>query len=79
MDLTLVKLKAEAYDLYKELEESQQKVNDYTKQIIVPLRDKLIEVNNSINQIANGTKEVGGSNNATQDKSTEDNELAQEV
>lgn len=79
MDTTLIQLKAQAYDLYTELEQSQQKVNEYTQQVIVPLRDKLIEVNKSIHERVNSPKEVGGGNISTQVEPTQDIELAQEI
>lgn len=74
MDTTLVQLKAQAYDLYVQLEQNQQMVNEYTRQSITPLRDKLIEVNKAINE-----KQTGSSNNATQEQQSENTQLAEEV
>lgn len=79
MDIALLKFKAEAYDLYRDLENHQQKVNEYNKQVISPLRDRLAEVNKSINEIESRNTTSGSSSIPTQDQQTENTELAQEV
>jgi hypothetical protein len=74
-----MKCKAEAYDLFRELENHQQKVNDYTKQVITPIREKLVEVNKQINEIESNNSKGGSSDIPAQVQQSENTELAEEV